>query len=147
MSNICSDMDHILDRMVSIMELHVPLKAKLKSEDSEKVITIDTPVDDEFVFPKDLKIWISNMLSLCDAYKNNTIFKYHGCEIIDGDTISLNARRGAFIQFIHGIQRNGNIYPSYAMYRLVSTDPFYYRRIYSISNARTLIEEFLNGLI
>ncbi len=151
MCKICSNMTHILDRMVSIMEHHVPLKAKLNSDDAEHQITIDTLEADEFVFPENLGKWYGDVLEACNRYTVNQIFKNNSCQIIRDNAnhiIWLDARRGRYIQFAPGIKRErlDKYHPSYAEYKVVSTDPVGYRRINSIGDVDRIIAEFLAGL-
>ncbi len=148
MSNICSDMAHILDRMVSIMELHVPIKAKLDpSIDGETSITVDALVTDEFIFPSNDRVWYTDVLATCTQYTSSvpyTINKDYSFK-----TIRLDAKYGRYIMFAPGKSedRSGQFYPSYAMYRLGSTDPYYFRRINNTADVTRIIGEFLNNLI
>jgi hypothetical protein len=151
MSNICSDMAHILDRMVSIMELHTPLKAKLDpSIDGETQITVDALVADEFMFPINANEWVSVVMATCREYKPPDDLKVQYTIKQDAQkTIKLDAKYGRFIMFAPGKneERSGQFYPSYAMYRLGSTDSYYYRRINKTADVTLIIGDFLKNLI
>ncbi len=152
MSRLHSNMVHVLDRLVSILEHGTTFKSKLNDLiDSNDIILTDTLTNKYFIFPDfDRQGWQSGVRCICEnfykAKKTNVSFN------VEGDTAQCNVRINAYghglLVFVPGNPErpDGKFLPSYVKYRFGSEYAFYYRTLNDIADIEPILVEFFRHI-